>query len=138
MTTPNPDAEPREGATRDLAPAGPTSPARAAALLVTTVDQPPGLRVTRVLGLVRGNTIRARHVGHDIMAALKVLVGGEIGEYTAMLAQAREQALDRMRAEALAMGANAVVGVRFTTSSVMQGAAEILAYGTAVVAEPEG
>ena len=107
-------------------------------LMVSTTEVVPGYRVVAVKGLVRGNTIRARHIGNDIMAALKTLVGGEISEYTKMLAEAREQALDRMRAEALARGANAVVGVRFTTSTVMQGAAEILAYGTAVVLTPEG
>ena len=91
----------------------------------------------KVHGLARGNTIRARHIGNDILAAFKTLVGGEITEYTKMMAESREQALDRMRAEAVALGANAVVGLRFTTSTVMAGAAEILAYGTAVTAEPE-
>lgn len=102
-------------------------------LLLLTTDTPPGeQRVVEVLGLVRGNTIRARHLGHDIVAILKSLVGGEIGEYTKMLAQSREQALDRMRAEAAARGANAVLGVRITTSMIMQNTSEILAYGTAV------
>lgn len=108
-------------------------------LPVLTVHQPPpGLRVAEVVGLVRGNTIRARHVGNDILAAFKSLVGGEITEYTKMMAESREQALDRLRAEALARGANAVLGLQFTTSMVMQGSAEILCYGTAVVLEPEG
>lgn len=106
-------------------------------LVEATIDAPPGYRVTRVLGVVRGNTIRARHVGHDVMAALKTIVGGEISEYTKMIAESREQALDRMRAEALSLGANGVVGVKFTTSAVMAGAAEILVYGTAVVVEEE-
>lgn len=106
--------------------------------LITSTDDVPGYRVTRVLGLVRGNTIRARHVGNDILAVFKQLVGGEISEYTKMLAESREQALDRMRAEALERGANAIVGMRFSTSTVMQGAAEILAYGTAVIIEPAG
>jgi uncharacterized protein YbjQ (UPF0145 family) len=106
-------------------------------LLVTTTDNVPGYRIVRVKGLVRGNTVRARNVGRDILAGLKSIVGGEVGTYTAMLAQSREQALDRLRAEALEVGANAVVGMRITTSTVMQGAAEILAYGTAVVIEAD-
>lgn len=106
-------------------------------MLVTTTDDAPGHRVVRVLGLVRGNTVRTRNIGADILAGLRNLVGGEVNEYTKMLAQSREQSIDRMRAEALALGANAIVGVRFTTSTVMQGAAEILAYGTAVVLEPQ-
>lgn len=101
-------------------------------LLLTTDTAPPGMEVEEVIGLVRGNTIRARHLGNDIIAALKGLVGGEIGEYTKMMAESREQALDRMQAEALERGANAVLSVRLTTSMVMQGSAEILAYGTAV------
>ena len=105
----------------------------AGTLPIYTTDAVVGHRITECIGLVRGNTIRARAIGHDIMAVFKTLVGGEIAEYTKMLAEAREQALDRMRAEALERGANAVVGVRFTTSMVMQGSAEILAYGTAVV-----
>ena len=107
-------------------------------LILVTSDEVPGYRVARVVGLVRGNTIRARHVGNDILAMFKTLVGGEITEYTKMMAESREQALDRLRAEAVARGANGVVGLRFTTSTVMQGAAEILAYGTAVVLEPAG
>ncbi|NOY26682.1 MAG: YbjQ family protein [Oligoflexia bacterium] len=104
-------------------------------MLMTTVDELQGYRVVVVLGLVRGNTIRARHLGHDIVAVFKMMVGGEISEYTKMLGESREQALDRMRAEAIELGANAIVGVRLTTSMVMQGSAEILAYGTAVVVE---
>jgi uncharacterized protein YbjQ (UPF0145 family) len=100
--------------------------------LMVTTDEVPGYRVVRVIGLVRGNTIRARHIGNDILAMFKTLVGGEISEYTKMMAESREQSLDRLRAEAVERGANAVVGLRFTTSTVMQGAAEILAYGTAV------
>ena len=106
-------------------------------MLITSTDEVPGYRVTKVLGLVRGNTIRARHIGNDILAVFKMLVGGEISEYTKMLAESREQSLDRMRAEAHQRGANAIVATRFSTSAVMQGAAEILAYGTAVVIEPE-
>ena len=99
---------------------------------IYTVDNPPDFEITESLGLVRGNTIRARHVGNDIVASLKTLVGGEITEYTKMLAESREQSLDRMIAEANLLEADAVVGVRFVTSPVMQGAAELLAYGTAV------
>ena len=104
---------------------------------VLTTETLPGWQIVQVCGLVRGNTIRARHVGMDFLASLKTLVGGEIGGYTVMLAEAREQALERLRAEAASLGANAVIGARFTTSTVMQGAAEILAYGTAVVVKKE-
>ena len=106
-------------------------------MIVTTTGTLPGRRIVRTLGLVRGNTIRARHLGRDIGAALRSLAGGEVTEYTKMLAEAREQAIDRMLAEAERLGANAVVEVRFTTSMVMTGAAEILCYGTAVVHEEE-
>jgi uncharacterized protein YbjQ (UPF0145 family) len=102
-------------------------------MIVSTTDSLPGRRVVRILGLVRGNTIRARHLGRDIQAVIRNVAGGEIREYTKMLAESREQALDRMTDEAEALGANAVVGVRFTTSMVMSGAAEIMCYGTAVV-----
>ena len=104
-------------------------------MLMVTTDEITGKRIVKVVSLVRGNTIRARHVGNDILAALKTLVGGEISEYTKMMAEAREQALDRMRAEAVERGANAVVGLRVTTAMVMTGAAEILVYGTGVVVE---
>lgn len=107
-----------------------------ASMLVSTTEVVAGHQVVRTLGLVRGNTVRVRNVGADILAAFRNLVGGEIDQYTQMLGQAREQALDRMRAEALALGANAILCVRFTTSTVMQGAAEILAYGTAAIVEP--
>ena len=104
-------------------------------MLVSTLEQVPGKRITTVLGLVKGNTIRARHLGHDFMAGLKNMVGGEIGDYTKMIAESREQALDRMIAQARTNGANAVIGVRFATCEMMEHAAEILAYGTAVVIE---
>jgi uncharacterized protein YbjQ (UPF0145 family) len=91
----------------------------------------------KTYGLVRGNTLRARHIGHDIMAMLRSIVGGEITDYTKMLAEAREQALDRMVEEARALGANGVIGIRFSTSYVMANVAEILVYGTAVTVEPE-
>jgi len=106
-------------------------------MIIATTDTLPGHRIVRVLGLVRGNTIRARHLGRDILAFLKNLVGGEITDYTKLIAESREQALDRMTAEATALGANAILGMRFTTSELTQGAAELLAYGTAVVVEPE-
>lgn len=105
-------------------------------MIVTTTDEVAGFRVTKVYGLVRGNTIRARHLGRDILAVLRNLAGGEIIEYTKMLGEAREQAIDRMLEEAEALGANAVVGVRFQTSMVMTGAAEMLCYGTAVSMDP--
>jgi uncharacterized protein YbjQ (UPF0145 family) len=104
--------------------------------VVTTPDI-AGKRVVRTLGLVRGNTVRARHLGRDILAVLRHIVGGEIHEYAKLLAESREQALDRMCEEAARLGANAVVNLRITTSMVMGGAAEMLAYGTAVVAEDE-
>jgi uncharacterized protein YbjQ (UPF0145 family) len=94
-----------------------------------------GKTVLKTLGLARGNTIRARHVGRDVLAAFKMLIGGEIEDYTKMMAESREQALDRMIAEARSMGANAILDVRFSTSYVMSGAAEILVYGTAVIVE---
>ena len=97
----------------------------------------PGYRIVSSHGLVRGNTIRARHVGKDITAGLRNLIGGEITEYTKMMAESREQAIDRMIAEAETMGANAIVCIRFTTSYVMGSAAEILVFGDAVVVEKE-
>ena len=104
-------------------------------MIVVTTSTVHGKRVVQTLGLVRGNTIRARHLGKDIMATLRNMVGGEIAEYTKMLAESREQALDRMVQEARDLGANAILEVRFATSEVMQGAAELLAYGTAVIVE---
>jgi len=104
-------------------------------MLCTTTHEIAGKRIVQTLGLVRGNTIRARHVGHDLMAGLKNMVGGEITDYTKMIAECREEALDRMIAQAAANGANAVVGVRFATSEMMEHAAELLAYGTAVIVE---
>ncbi len=101
-------------------------------MIVVTTEQIEGKRLTETLGLVRGSTIRARHMGRDIMAGLRTIVGGEIKEYTVMLAQAREEALQRMIEQAEKMGANAIVTTRFVTSMVLSGAAEIVAYGTAV------
>ena len=100
--------------------------------IIATTELVTGRQIEETLGVARGNTIRARHIGTDIIAGLRNLVGGEVSEYTKLLAEAREQALDRMVADAKAMGADGVVGVRFTTSMVTQGAAEILVYGTAV------
>ena len=104
-------------------------------MIVTTTETISGKKVAKTLGLVKGNTIRARHVGRDIVAGFRNIVGGEITEYTKMLAESREQALDRMQEEAKKIGANAVVGMRFITASIMGGAAELLAYGTAVILE---
>ena len=104
-------------------------------MIVVTTDTVPGKTITQVCGLVRGNTIRARHVGQDIKAAFRNLIGGEVLEYTKLLAESREQAIDRMIAAAQELGANAIVAMRFTTSEIMGGAAELLAYGTAVVIE---
>jgi len=106
-------------------------------MILVTTGEVPGKRITKICGLVRGNTIRARHVGRDIKAALRNLVGGEIRDYTKMMAESREQAIDRMIEEAEGLGANAIVNVRFTTSMIMQSASEILAYGTAVKVEQE-
>ena len=106
-------------------------------MIVVTTDSIPGKRIVKVLGLARGNTIRARHIGKDIMAGFKNIVGGEVTDYVKMMAESREQAIDRLIADAESMGANAVVGLRMTTTSVMQGAAELLTYGTAVVVEDE-
>ncbi|MEA3510052.1 MAG: YbjQ family protein [Actinomycetota bacterium] len=106
-------------------------------MIVTTSESIEGQRVVRTLGLARGNTIRARHVGRDILAWFRSIVGGEVAEYTKLLAESREQALDRMVQEAEEMGANAILMARFSTAMVMGGTAELLAYGTAVVIEAE-
>ena len=104
-------------------------------MLLSTTDKIEGKKIIKHLGLVKGNTIRARHIGRDIMAILRNIVGGEITDYTKMMAESREQALDRMIEDAQKLGANAVVKVSFSTSMIMQNASEILAYGTAVVVE---
>jgi len=104
-------------------------------MLVTTLEYVPGRKIVEHLGIVQGSTVRAKHVGRDIMASLKNIVGGELKGYTELLQDAREEAVRRMRAQAEAAGANAVLSVRFSTSSVAQGAAELFAYGTAVVLE---
>ena len=104
-------------------------------MLISTTPTIAGKKIVKQLGLAKGNTIRARHIGRDIMALLRHIVGGEITDYAKMMAESREQALDRMREDAKKMGANAVVGLDFSTSMIMGGASEILAYGTAVVVE---
>ena len=101
-------------------------------MIVTNTDFVPGKEVGTILGLVRGNTIQAKHVGKDIVAGFRNLVGGEIKEYTKMISEAREIALKRMEQKAEKLGADAIINIRFTTSAVMASAAEILAYGTAV------
>jgi len=102
-------------------------------VIITTSDQIQGKTTTKTIGLVRGSTIRARHLGRDLMAGLRGMVGGEITDYTKMMAQAREEAIQRMIEDAEKQGANAIVSMRFATSMVMQNAAEVLAYGTGVV-----
>ena len=104
-------------------------------MLLSTTNTIEGKKIVKHLGLVKGNTIRARHIGRDIMAILRNIVGGEITDYTKMMAESREQAIDRMIEDAQKLGANAVVKVSFSTSMIMQNASEILAYGTAVVVE---
>ena len=101
-------------------------------MITTTTSTIPGKEVSEILGISRGSTVRARNIGRDIFAGLKNIVGGEISEYTRLQAQSREQAFQRMVKDAQSMGADAVINVRFTTAMVMQGAAEMLAYGTAV------
>ncbi|MFC1860615.1 YbjQ family protein [Chloroflexota bacterium] len=104
-------------------------------MIITTSDHIEGKKITKTVGWVKGSTIRARHVGRDIMAGLRGMVGGEITDYTKMMAEAREQAIQRMVEDAEGKGANAVVSMRFTTSMIMSNASEILAYGTGVVVE---
>jgi uncharacterized protein YbjQ (UPF0145 family) len=104
-------------------------------MIVVTSSTIAGKRIVSTLGIVKGNTVRARHLGKDIVAVFKNIVGGEIEEYTKLLAESREQSIDRMVAAAQALGANAVVDVRFSTSYIMANAAEILVFGTAVVVE---
>ncbi|HAB35221.1 MAG TPA: hypothetical protein DCE58_01325 [Cryomorphaceae bacterium] len=101
-------------------------------MIISTTENIPGREVSEVLGVVRGSTVRARNIGRDIFAGLKNIVGGEIEEYTRLAADSREEALLRMTQDAKRLGADAVVGVRFTTSMIMQGASEMFAYGTAV------
>ncbi len=104
-------------------------------MIVTTTEQIEGKKIKKTIGMVKGSTIRAKHIGKDIMAAFRGMAGGEITEYTKMMAEAREESIQRMIEDAEKQGANAVVSVRFTTSMIMQNAAEVLAYGTGVVSE---
>ena len=104
-------------------------------MIVVTTETIANKRVVKTLGLVRGNTVRARHIGKDILAGLRNIVGGEVHEYAKLIAESREQSLDRMTREAEELGANAVIATRFTTSVMMGGAAELLAVGTAVIVE---
>ena len=106
-------------------------------MIISTTEQIADKKTAKTLGLVRGNTIRARHLGKDILALLRNIVGGEVAEYTKLMGESREQAIDRMIASAQAMGADGIVCVRLTTSAVMQGAAELLAFGTAVKLTPK-
>ena len=102
-------------------------------MIITTSDRVEGKAITKTIGLVKGSTIRARHLGKDIMAGLRGMVGGEISEYTKMMAEAREEAIQRMIEDAEKKGANAIISMRFSTSMIMQNAAEVLAYGTGVI-----
>ena len=106
-------------------------------MIVATSSFVAGKRIVKTLGIVRGNTIRARHIGKDILAGLKTIVGGEIEEYTKLMGESRDQSIDRMIENAASYGANAILDVRFSTSFLMQSAAEILVYGTAVILEDE-
>ncbi len=106
-------------------------------MIVVSTNEIANKKVVKTIGLVKGNTIRARNLGRDIVAKFKNMIGGEIEEYTKLLAQSREQALDRMIVSAEEMGANAILSIRFSTSEIMENAAEIMVYGTAVVVEDE-
>jgi uncharacterized protein YbjQ (UPF0145 family) len=107
-------------------------------IMLSNIEYFPGYTITQHLGLVQGSTVRAKHAGRDFMASLKNFVGGELKGYTELLAESRQEATQRMVAQARAVGANAVINVRFSTANITAGAAEILAYGTAVVLEREG
>lgn len=104
-------------------------------MLISNIEIIPGKRISKHLGLVQGNTVRTKHLGRDLMAGLKNIFGGELKGYTELLNDAREEAMQRMTLQAESMGANAVINVRFSTSSVTAGAAELFAYGTAVILE---
>jgi len=104
-------------------------------MILATTENIAGKKIVKTLGLVKGNTIRARHLGRDFVAALRGMIGGEISEYTKLIAESREQCIDRMTAQAEALGANAITMIRFGTSEMMKGAAELLSYGTAVIVE---
>jgi len=106
-------------------------------MILTTTFEVPGTKTVRLLGIAKGTTVRARHIGHSLLAWCRALVGGEITDFTKVLAEAREQALDRLVEDARRMGANAVLGLRFTSAEVMAGAAEIVVYGTAAILDEE-
>ena len=126
---------PRSAKKNPTAPFLPSPENRPDTMIIVTTDSIPGYRIKETLGIARGNTIRAKHIGKDILAGLRMLIGGEIKEYTEMLTEARNAALQRMEWDAQNQGADAIVNVRFMTSQVMAGAAELLAYGTAVTLE---
>lgn len=104
-------------------------------MILTTLEYVPGKNITKHLGLVQGSTVRSKHVGRDLMAGLKNIFGGELKGYTELLHEAREEAIERMQQQASAIGANAVLNIRFSTSSITQGASELYTYGTAVILE---
>jgi uncharacterized protein YbjQ (UPF0145 family) len=104
-------------------------------MLLTTLEYVPGKTITKHLGLVQGSTVRAKHVGRDIMAGFKNVFGGELKGYTELMQESREEAIDRMKQQAQSIGANAILNIRFSTSSITQGASELFAYGTAVTLE---
>ncbi|MFQ5453430.1 MAG: YbjQ family protein [Candidatus Zixiibacteriota bacterium] len=106
-------------------------------MIVTSSEHIAGKKIVKTIGLVKGNTVRARHIGRDIAAILRTIIGGEVREYTKLIAESREQSIDRMIEDAKSKGANAIIMIRFSTSEIMSGAAELLAYGTAVVVEDE-
>lgn len=106
-------------------------------MFIVNIDRVPGMKLTKICGLVQGSTVRAKHVGRDIMAGLKSIVGGELKGYTELLNEARNQAMQRMMDTATRIGANAILNVRYETNSITQGASEIFCYGTAVVLEPD-
>lgn len=106
-------------------------------VIITTLEYVPGYKVKKVLGVVSGSVVRARNIGRDLTAFLRNIAGGEIVEYTELLAQSRDEAIKRMVEKAKQLGANAVIGVRLSSSNIMSGAAEVVAYGTAVIVEEE-
>lgn len=106
-------------------------------MILSNLESIPGKKISRHLGVVNGSTVRAKHIGRDLMAGLKNLIGGELRGYTELLQESREEAIQRMSEQAKAIGANAILNIRFSTSSVAQGAAELYVYGTAVILEPQ-
>ncbi len=106
-------------------------------MILTTSEQVPGYEIKEILGIVSASIVLTRHIGKDILATLRNIIGGEVKEYTEVMAQARDKALERLRKKAESMGANAVIGIRFTTSAIARNAAEVMVYGTAVILEPK-